>query len=89
MIKDINFTGIRVEARAKGINKYGDPGSGGRQTVSNPVLFEEGNWRLYGHIDDEYSTMAHKCPKWAKDGNWSHRDSNQTGSDEETEWRGY
>ncbi len=52
---------------------------------ANPVLFEEGDWRLYGHLDDEYSTMAHKCPNWAKDGNWSHRED----SDEETEWRWY
>lgn len=38
---------------------------------SNPVLFETGDWRLYGHLDDEYSTMAHKCHKWADGGNWS------------------
>lgn len=31
---------------------------------ANPVLYEEGEWRIYGHFDDEYSTMAHKCPKW-------------------------
>ena len=44
---------------------YGDPGvHSGDQTVPNPVLFEDGTWRLYGHDEDEYSTIAHKCPKW-------------------------
>lgn len=33
--------------------------------VLNRVLFEDGNWRLYGHIGDPYSTMGHKCPKWS------------------------
>lgn len=28
------------------------------------MLFEEGDWRLYGHTNDEYSSIAHKCPKW-------------------------
>ena len=52
---------------------------------ANPVLFEEGDWRLYGHLDDDYSTMAHKCPKWAMDGNWSHREEGDRGP----EWRWY
>ena len=47
----------------------------------NPVLFEAGAWRLYGHIDDEYSTMAHKCPEWRKD---SFSDLNGM-----SEWRWY
>lgn len=28
---------------------------------TNPVLYEEGGWRLYGHSNNEFSYMAHKC----------------------------
>ena len=53
----------------------------GKAPEPNPVLFETGDWRLYGHIDDEYSTMAHKCPEW---GNSQYADNDMA-----PEWRWY
>ena len=52
---------------------------------ANPVLFESGAWRLYGHIDDEHSTMAHKCSKRAKDGSGGVHEM----GDDAPEWRWY
>lgn len=48
------------------MNRMGISTHTDEDSISNPILFEEGAWRLYGHLDDEYSTMAHKCLEWRK-----------------------
>lgn len=75
------MSGAKTPSGKANLNTLADLGAA---VAPNPVLFEEGDWRLYGHIDDEFSTMAHKCPKWADEGSWGDQDDPRY-----TEWRWY
>ena len=38
---------------------------------NNEVLFEQDEFRLMKHIEDEHSTLAHRCSDWSGNGETS------------------